>query len=311
MRIRQYQPSDALQWNTFLADCKNGHFMFNRNYMDYHQDRFQDHSLMVFDDNDLIALLPANIQDRTLYSHQGLSFGGFIVDHSLRTESMLEIFEQTRLYMLENAISKFVYKCIPHIYHDIPAEEDRYALFRHNAVLVRRDVSSTLNLSNRPGYSRLRTRCVKKALKSGLTVSRSGNPAEFWRILAEVLQIQHNASPVHSLDEIKLLMSRFPDNIKLFTAELSGETLAGCLVFETKRCIHAQYLACTVKGRDLGALDLIIDHLIADVYADSLYFDFGISNEQSGRYLNAGLAAHKESFGARAVVHDFYELNIL
>jgi hypothetical protein len=311
MRIKQYQPSDALQWNTFLAGCKNSHFMFNRNYMDYHQDRFKDNSLMVFDENDLIALLPANIQERTLYSHQGLTFGGFLVDHEFRAESMLVVFEQVRLYLLENAISKFVYKCIPYIYHDIPAEEDRYALFRHNAALVRRDVSSTLDLSNRPGYSRLRTRCLKKALKSGLTLSQCGNPEEFWKILAEVLHNQHNTSPVHSLDEIKLLMSRFPDNIKLFTAELNGETLAGCLVFETKRCIHAQYLACTINGRDLGALDCIIDYLIAEVYAESRYFDFGISNEQSGRYLNAGLVAHKESFGARAVVHDFYELNIL
>jgi hypothetical protein len=311
MEMRRYQPSDALQWNTFLAGCKNSHFMFNRNYMDYHQDRFQDHSLMVFQDNALIALLPANIQDRTLYTHQGLSFGGFLVNHEFRTETMLEIFEQTRLCLLENAISKFVYKCIPHIYHDIPAEEDRYALFRHNAALVRRDVSSTLDLSNRPSYSRLRVRCLKKALMSGVTITRSSNPAEFWGVLAEVLHSQHNTSPVHSLDEIKMLMSRFPDNIKLYTAALHGQTLAGCLVFETSRCIHAQYLASTAKGRDLGALDSIIDHLIADIYAGKRYFDFGISNEQSGQHLNIGLSNYKESFGARAVAHDFYELNIL
>lgn len=40
------------------------------------------------------------------------------------------------------------------------------------------------------------------------------------------------------------------------------------------------------------------------------YFDFGISNENNGRFLNRGLIAQKEGFGARTIVHDFYELSI-
>ena len=47
--------------------------------MDYHNDRFKDHSLMVFKDDKLIALLPANIVDFNLRSHQGLTYGGFLL----------------------------------------------------------------------------------------------------------------------------------------------------------------------------------------------------------------------------------------
>ena len=38
-----------------------------------------------------------------------------------------------------------VYKCVPHIYHSVPAEEDAYALFVRDAQLVRRDVSSAID----------------------------------------------------------------------------------------------------------------------------------------------------------------------
>ena len=46
------------------------------------------------------------------------------------------------------------------------------------------------------------------------------------------------------------------------------------------------------------------------LYADRRYFSFGISTEQAGQYLNEGLIAQKEGFGARTVVHDFYEWNL-
>ncbi len=48
--------------------------------MDYHSDRFNDHSLVFTRKNRLIGLLPANIKDEALYSHGGLTFGGIISD---------------------------------------------------------------------------------------------------------------------------------------------------------------------------------------------------------------------------------------
>ena len=82
------------------------------------------------------------------------------------------------------------------------------------------------------------------------------------------------------------------------------------MVFENTQIVHTQYLANSIIGRDVGALDFVIDKLINEIYKDKKYFDFGISNENDGRFLNAGLIAQKEGFGARAVVHDFYELMV-
>lgn len=117
IRILPYTNEYANTWNAFNRDSKNGIFMFDRNYMDYHADRFMDHSLMFYEDSKLIALLPLNIKDCVLYSHQGLTFGGFIVDYSMRQQKMLECFCKLQEYMREIKAQKMIYKAIPYIYH--------------------------------------------------------------------------------------------------------------------------------------------------------------------------------------------------
>jgi hypothetical protein len=113
--------------------------------------------------------------------------------------------------------------------------------------------------------------------------------------------------PTHSLAELRLLQERFPHEIVLHEARHDGELLAGVLIYDLGRAVHTQYLAVSEQGRQCGALDMLLASLIDDTYASRAYFSFGISTEQAGQVLNSGLVAQKERFGARAVVHDFYE----
>ncbi|MBL4759583.1 MAG: GNAT family N-acetyltransferase [Mariprofundaceae bacterium] len=309
--IDKYLGSNKVLWNDFVAKAKNSHFFFHRDYMEYHADRFEDHSLMVYNDkNKLIALLPANVKGGVLYSHQGLTFGGLLTDASMRTEMVLDIFESIQHYCRELGVLKLVYKCIPHIYHRIPSEEDRYALFRMGAQLVRRDVSASINLMEVVRYSKGRKWTVNKSKKEGLTVQESQDLSSFWTLLDDTIMKQHAAKPVHTLEEMEGLLGRFPDHIRLFTVHKDEQLVAGSLMYENQHIVHTQYLANSDEGRDLGALDFLLDYLIKDKYKDKRWFDFGISNEEQGRVLNAGLMAQKEGFGARAVVHDFYELDM-
>lgn len=311
MKILKYTVEDKNNWNEFVKNSKNTHFFFLRDYMEYHSDRFEDFSLMIFDETDkLIAILPANIKENILYSHQGLTFGGFLVDDRMKTETMLEIFEALKLFLKEQNIEKIVYKCIPYIYHIKPSEEDRYALFRNDAKLIRRDVTSTIDLTEQVRYSKGRKWTINKAKKESIETFESDDYEIFWELLTGVLESNHEAKPVHTLDEMKKLASLFPKNIKLFLAKKDERVLSGALIYENQSVVHTQYLANSEEGRELGALDLLIDYLIKDIYKNKKYFDFGISNEDAGRYLNTGLIAQKEGFGARAVVHDFYELEI-
>jgi len=311
MNIIKYTKEYKIQWNDFVKNCKNTHFFFLRDYMEYHSDRFDDYSLLVFDDNNkLITVLPANIKNNILYSHQGLTFGGFLVDDKMKTETMLEIFDNLKIFLDTNNIQKLVYKCIPYIYHIKPSEEDRYALFRNNSKLIRRDVSSTIDLTEQVRYSKGRKWTVNKAKKENIEVLYSEDYDIFWTLLSTVLESNHEAKPVHSLEEIKSLVEKFPKNIKLYLAKKDDTVVSGALIYENKNIVHTQYLANSELGRETSALDLLIDYLIKDIYKDKKYFDFGISNEEAGRYLNTGLIAQKEGFGARAVVQDFYELEI-
>lgn len=297
-------------WNNFNKDAKNGLFMFDRNYMDYHNDRFIDNSLMFYEGEKLIALLPCNIVENILYSHQGLTFGGFIMDENMKQGRMLECFEVLKEYIKENNFKKLIYKSIPHIYHKIPAQEDLYALFRNKAELFRVDCSTTIDLQNIFKMSDLRKRCIKKAQKNEVEVVLSEDFNTFLMLLNSILQKQHGVNAVHSVEELKLLYSRFPQNIKLYVARFNEEIIAATLVFIYENLVHTQYLAANEKAREIGALDLLIKTLMDEFAKSKKYFDFGISTEDSGEILNHGLISQKEGFGGRSVVHQFFSINV-
>ena len=311
MKLVCYSPENKNVWNDFIKQSKNGLFMFDRNYMDYHADRFTDHSLMAYsDEGKLLAVLPANSRDGVLYSHQGLTFGGFITDASMKAALMLELFNTLVDYLRLNKFTKLIYKAIPHIYHKHPAEEDIYALFRQKAELFRVDISTSILLADRLPFAELRKRGAKKAEKNGVLFQRSENWGEFMEMLSSVLQEKHDTRPVHSVAEMELLSSRFPDNIQLYTAETETGILAGVVTFIYDNLVHAQYIAASQAGRDVGALDGLFSNLITKQFADKKYFDFGISTEEAGMVLNEGLIAQKEGFGGRGIVHQFYEIVI-
>lgn len=308
MKIEVYNSSLKKKWNDFVATSKNAHFMFYRDYIEYHSDRFCDQSLLIHDDRSrLLALLPANVAGDILYSHQGLTFGGLILDIHTNAEEVLKIFSELRFFLVQRGIKKLVYKCLPYIYFSQPSDEDRYALFINNTVLARRDISSTIFIQSRAPYTKGRKWAINKALKAEIAVEQSESWEEFWEILTEMLQTTHQVLPVHSLAEIKRLVDFFPENIKLFVAKKQKKIMAGIVIYEDRHWLHTQYMANTPAGKSVGALDLIVDRLLVEYYPDKQILDFGISNEKEGRFLNLGLIAQKESFGARAVVHDFYE----
>lgn len=309
--VAPYEPGRQREWDEFVGAAKNGVFLFRRDYMDYHADRFPDASLIFADEaGRTVALLPATRRDDALVSHAGLTFGGIIADTGMKLGPMLELFEAMVERLRADGVRQLVYKAVPHIYHRVPAEEDLYALFRHGARLFRRDVSSAIDARARLPFSKGRRYAAKLARKGGVEVRRSDDFETFMRIEERLLGEKYGARPVHTAAELRLLAGRFPENIRLFAAHRGAEMLAGVVVYAGELVAHAQYIAAGEEGKRAGALDLVLEHLINEEYADRRYFDFGISTEQGGRLLNAGLAENKQGFGARAVVYDFYELDL-
>jgi GNAT acetyltransferase-like protein len=311
MILKRYMAADQPAWDDFVRDSKNGWFLFERSYMDYHADRFNDHSLLVYDEKArLIALLPANQRDDTLISHAGLTYGGLITGGSMKTTLMLEVFDYLRLYCVNQGIGELIYKTIPHLYCRLPADEDRYALYVNGGELIDRQVITAIDQRARVPFAHGRLYGIKKASKAGVQINTSDDLARYWAILGEVLQTRHQADPVHTLSEIRLLRERFPDNIRLYAATIDSDIVAGVLMYVSEPVARTQYIAANEQAKRLGALDLLLDHLINKEYAQKRYFDFGTSHNPSDAQLNFGLIKQKESFGGRAVVCDIYRLRI-
>jgi Acetyltransferase (GNAT) domain len=312
VELALYESKYKALWDDFVRRSKNGSFLFYRDYMEYHSDRFIDSSVLFFKEDALIAVMPANLKESVLYSHQGLTYGGIISDKEMRIGLMVELFAALMDYLRQQLITSVIYKPVPHIYHVIPAEEDLYALFCCNAKLVQRDVSTAILLNKRIAFSKGKRRRIKLGKDNGLFVKRTYDFRTYIATVAEVLAQKYKAAPAHTADEMVALASRFPENIKLFCAYKGETMLAGVIVYENKSAVHAQYIASSGAGQKVGAGELVWDYLINHYYdrSDKQYFDFGTSTKQGGWYVNASLIAHKEGFGARATMYDAYQIDV-
>ncbi len=325
--IKRYLPALETEWNAFVARSKNGTFLIDRRYMDYHAARFDDYSLLFYRDGELFALLPANITVddvglKTLHSHQGLTYGGLITTADATASAIVELFSELNEYLKVHGIARVIYKAIPWIYHIHPSEEDLYALFRVcNARLTGRDISSAITLDAPLRWARDRRYGINKARNNGITLhtedetngrcpsSIAQSYAAFWRVLEENLGGKYGVRPVHSLDEMLLLKERFPENIRLYVAMKDDEVLAGTVLYITGRTIHAQYISASPEGKRLRAIDAMYDVILHSDFGHA-FFDFGKSTEDHGHVLNASLIYQKEGFGGRAVCYDTYEWDV-
>ncbi|MBP1222798.1 GNAT family N-acetyltransferase [Flavobacterium sp. 1355] len=307
--VKKYEQKDFAIWNDFIGQAKNATFLFHRNFMEYHKDRFDDFSLLIFENQKLVAVIPANKHGNSVHSHQGLTYGNLVYNDLARQSSIIEIFKSVLIFLNENKISKLNIKILPSIYNLKPAEEILYSLFLAEAKLIRRDSLSVIDLSQSNNLSKIRKRNFKKAASKELIIKEENNFESFWdKILIPNLYKRHNAKPVHSIEEISRLQSLFPQNIHQFNVYFEDKIIAGTTVFETETVAHCQYISKNEDENNLGALDFLFQYLIQERFAKKRFFDFGISNENQGKNLNEGLSYWKESFGAGTIVHDFYEV---
>lgn len=309
MKIEKYNIANRNEWDDFVGKSKNATFLFYRNYMEYHSERYIEHSLMIYEGNDLIALLPANLSGNTLVSHGYLTYGGFLVDEKMKTMMMLNIFDELKKYCAQTNIERIIYKAIPYIYHSRPSGEDLYSLFRNDAILSRREVSSCLYiqafkapLNRKNGFN--------KAVKNNLVLKETDDFTNFVDIMNGTLREKYGTNAVHTAEELELLHNRFPENIKLYGAFRNDELLGGAVIFQNRAVAHAQYLHTSGEGKKFRCLDFILITLLNEYYNNYTYFDFGYSTEDGGKYLNESLINLKEEFGASAVCYDTYQMEL-
>jgi hypothetical protein len=312
IEILTYSPEHEAAWDKFCTGSMNGTFLHARRFLSYHGERFKDSSVLIFESQKVVGLFPAAASPtdpRLVVSHPGATYGGVIHRGWLTGMRMIEALAVLRDHYGDRGYERLLYKAIPHIYANAPAQDDLYALFRLGAQRVRCDLSCAIDLFNRQAPSERRRRGLKKAQKA---VTLSSDPTflgELWKVIEENLFRKHRASPVHTLEEVALLMDRFPQQISIHCALLDGHVEAGVVFFNSKNAWHAQYIAASERGYAVAALDAVFDASITAAKAGGArYFDLGTSNVDGGIVLNDGLYRFKVEFGGGGVAHEFFEL---
>lgn len=302
-----FQSEHKTEWDEIVRQSDNGHFMFMRDYMEYHKDRFEDASYLVQKEGSTIAVFPGARKEALWNSHGGLTFGGLLLPskHN-RIGTIREIYNAFFERLKADGFTAAFIKPVPWIYHKSPCEGEIYCLNQHGIEEHYIEISTTVPLRHEnPSISSLRKRMQKKAQKSGLTVQESTSYGDFWKVLSSRLNDKYGRLPVHSCQEIEMLAERFPHNIRLFCVrDEAQQCVGGSVIFITDTVWHAQYISADEKGMESGALDLLFFEMIDAARKDGkTYFDFGISTEENGQFLNENLAAFKEGFAGRSIVH--------
>lgn len=307
--VKTYNSDDFRLWNDFIHRAKNATFLFYRDFMEYHSDRFQDYSLLIFDEEKLVSVLPANRVEDAVFSHQGLTYGGFVFGEKIKLSQVLEVVKEVLIFLNKSNVKALKLKPIPSIYNSFFSEEIEYAMFLTDAKLIRRDCLSVLDLSKEYSISKTRKENINRGKKNSLQIVEQPNFKLFWEeILIPNLDKKHSAKPVHSVEEIERLYQYFPNNIRHFNVYYNDKIVAGTTVFVTEYVAHPQYISGNFLKNELGSIDYLYYHLITEVFKDKYFFDFGPSHENDGKQINKGLLFWKESFGAKTTIQNWYEV---
>lgn len=312
MKIIRYDESMRTVWNQFVDSSRNATFLFNRGYMDYHSDRFHDYSWLAYKGDRILALFPGNLDnDGTLHSHQGLTYGGWLLPPAhLNGADLLDIFALALKTWKSEGIKSLEYKTIPFIYHTQPSQEDEYALFRLGARLIETNLSMAIDLQRPHKFNQMQRRHLSKASLLSYSIEETSNAESFISLISECLKSRHNAKPVHTPEELQHLINLFPHNIRLHTINLEGKIQAGVAIYETQTVAHCQYIGSTPQARSLNLLTPLFDYLINNRYFHKRFFDFGTSNQSIGDHLNRSLLMQKASFGASGIAYNRYLINL-
>ncbi|WP_343697286.1 FemAB family protein [Flavobacterium sp.] len=310
--VKKYDQNDYQVWNDFISQAKNATFLFHRDFMEYHKDRFEDFSLLIFEEEKLRAVLPANKKGNEIHSHQGLTYGGLVFLSKLNAEKVETILDSVLYFLKENKIETFYYKPIPDFYFSKGNQEMDFFLFKRNAISERKEMNLAVNLQSPLQISKSKLKHFRRIENLDLDIVEEQDFQPFWtQILEPRLLEKFNVKPVHTKEEITFLKQNFPQNIRQFSVYRNEEIIAGITIFETENVAKSQYGATSKIGEEFRALDFLFINLIHKYKRKGKhFFDMGIVNEENQSGYSSGLLKQKEELGCAVYNQDFYKIAI-
>ena len=318
--VQVYQPEDRSRWERFIAAAENGTIFHRQRFLSYHPpDRFQSHHLIFRKRNSLLAVLPAIVRQqnsrKTLVSHAGASYGGFVMRPRLGIRECHLLVEAFVGYLRKKRFDRTVLTPPPIFYNASLSNAIDFSLIKNGFGYLKRELTSAVPLPAKGEdvftsfKSEART-ATRKAIKLGVTIEESDDFASFYEILRQNLRMRHNVAPTHTLEELIDLKKLFPDEIRLFCALRNRQPLAGVVLFVCNpQVILAFYISHREQFQKYRPVNLLFYHIMDwGRQRDFRYLDFGTFTLDMDP--NWGLGKFKETFGARGLFRDTYVLDL-
>lgn len=306
-----YQDSRFEEWNSFIQKAANATFLFDRNFMEYHCDRFDDYSLMIYKESELLAVFPAHRIGDQVFSHSGLTYGGLCLNKHSDVLKHQRCLEAALQFFRSQGITKLSVKVLPEIYSVELVNQFKYIAFQLGGVLKGSEMNMSIDYRNY-SISKSKLKHLRKHRDYEIKIVESDGLEPFWQSVLEPLLVErYQAKPVHSLLEILKLQARFPEKIKQFSVYSDEELVGGITVFEFEEGVKSQYGAATSLGKEQRALDHLFVYLIKK-YEDAgmRFFDMGVVTDSTELGYNRGLLQQKKELGCTTYLQDIIEFEL-
>ena len=298
----RYDATQLRIWDGAVLRARNSHFMFLRGYMEYHGDRFDDCSYMLVRGRKLVALLPAHRQNDDLISHQGLSFGGWILAPECLHSDLDAGFHMLAEDIARQGCKRLIYSPSPYPYHKGSCDDDAFILQKQGAHRHSTRLSAfLLNSTGLPTKRKFRRRLKLGEATSPCVFEETEDLDRFWSCLTAFLENCYSTTPVHNREEMQLLKSLFPNAIRLVVGRYGSEWLIGMVIFLSPQVLRFQYMFQRTDMPRAFLSDRITAWIIHQPDFSRPWIDFGTSLNPSSGELVESLHLHKEILGARGL----------
>ncbi|NNT72792.1 GNAT family N-acetyltransferase [Flavobacterium sp. IMCC34852] len=307
--VRRYHSDDFLLWNAFVGTAQNATFLFHRDFMEYHSDRFQDYSLLVFEGEKLISIVPANCVEDSVYSHNGLTYGGFVLNQTVGSDAFEMIYTAVIDFLKKEKKKLLVIKEMLPFYHQTETLDFGGFFIEKGAKITDKKMNLVIDFKSVYTISKSKKKHYRRLQSEGLVVKKEDNFDAFWdKVLTPLLAEKYHTKPLHTLSEITFLKHKFPQNIEQYNLYRDEEILAGITIFKTPKVVKSQYGATTENGKKHRALDYLFIHLIEGFSETFDYFDMGTVDDDSELGYNEGLLNQKKELGCGLYYQNIYQI---
>ena len=314
IKVKNLSKDNYLVWDSFVRNANNGTIFHLRKFLSYHfNGRFKDNSIEFYKGNNLLSVFPAadimKEGKRILASHPGASYGSFITKEDLSIKDSIEIVEELNGYAITEGFDGIQMTIPPSFYSNRVSNYVEYALLSSGFDYFRREVTSTLTIGENEDdilnkFKSSHQRAVKRSQNLGVEVKITNKVDDFFSILETNLKIRHDVKPTHTINELKTLITLFPEEINVFGAFYNHQMIAGVLNITVKEGVAlAFYISHKNEFQELRPLNLLFFNIFKwSITKNIKMYDFGTFTVDG--VANMGLGRFKENFGASGVFRD-------